>query len=154
MKYKKVKNPDLIVPPSRDECIEYETDIYEKSEFDLVKNEFIGNSEKRISIEDAIRYFRKGFLSEVEIFRFLESEDCEKKSGKNFTDLTTEEITASFQEAVAKAIGETHAMGLPTTHGDGEDIFRIYPDGRKEIIGKCGELDYCKKSKSDTTGHL
>ena len=38
-------------------------------------------------------------------------------------------------------------MGLPTTLGDGEDIFRIYPDGHKEIIGKCGELAYWKKDK-------
>ena len=62
-------------------------------------------------------------------------------------DLTREEKTALFKEATTKAIAETHAMGLPTTLGDGEDIFRIYPDGHKEIIGKCGELAYWKKDK-------
>lgn len=63
---------------------------------------------------------------------------------KGFFDLTTEELTASFEEAVTEAIAETHALGLPTTHGDGENIFKIYPDGRKVITGKCGELDFWK----------
>lgn len=105
------------------------TDWYEKNKHKLVEKEKA----------EAIESFRSGALTAVEIFRFLESEKCEVKSGKNFIDLTTEEITASFTEAVTEAIAETHALGLPTTHGDGENIFRIYPDGHKEIIEKCGD---------------
>lgn len=111
------------------EATEKAMDWYEKNKHKLVEKDKA----------EVIESFREGLISGVDLFRFLESEKCEVKSGKSFIDLTTEEITASFTEAVTEAIAETHALGLPTTHGDGENIFRIYPDGHKEIIEKCGD---------------
>ncbi|MEU8134766.1 hypothetical protein [Streptodolium elevatio] len=43
-------------------------------------------------------------------------------------------------EAVRKAVEEHHALGLPTTHGDGKGrYYRLYPDGRQEYLDEQGD---------------
>ena len=45
--------------------------------------------------------------------------------------LTKEERETILAEAVEKEIADTHALGLPTTHGDCDGVYDLYPDGRK-----------------------
>jgi hypothetical protein len=53
---------------------------------------------------------------------------------KNFLKLSKEELEKMAGQATRKAIKETHALGLPTTHGDDKGVYRLYPDGHKEYI--------------------
>lgn len=41
-----------------------------------------------------------------------------------------------FAGAVKKAIASTHALGLPTAHGDIHGLYYLYPDGHKEYVSK------------------
>jgi hypothetical protein len=62
-------------------------------------------------------------------------EDYTKKKGnKRFLDMDTAERETFFGEATRKAISKIHASGLPTTHGDAQGIYQLYPDGHKEYI--------------------
>ena len=45
--------------------------------------------------------------------------------------LAKEERETILAEVIEKEIAETHALGLPTTHGDCDGIYDLYPDGRK-----------------------
>jgi hypothetical protein len=53
---------------------------------------------------------------------------------KKIWELSDEEMDVIVKEAARKAIAETHAAGRPSTHGDDNGIYRLYPDGRKEYI--------------------
>ena len=46
-------------------------------------------------------------------------------------ELTKEEREAILAKVVEKEIAETHALGLPTTHGDCDGVYDLYPDGQK-----------------------
>ncbi len=59
---------------------------------------------------------------------------------KDFLKMTKDEQEIFLGRATKKAISETHAMGLPTTHSDGKYRFKLYPDGRKEILGETDPL--------------
>lgn len=39
-----------------------------------------------------------------------------------------------YGEATRKAIAETHALGLPTTHVDENGAYDEYPDGHREYL--------------------
>ncbi len=53
---------------------------------------------------------------------------------KKFLEMPKKEREAMLSEATHKAIAETHALGIPTTHGDGKGVYRLYPYGQKEYI--------------------
>lgn len=57
-----------------------------------------------------------------------------KKGNKRFIDMDKAERETFFGEATRKAISKIHASGLPTTHGDEQGIYQLYPDGHKEYI--------------------
>lgn len=57
-----------------------------------------------------------------------------KKGNKRFIDLDKAERETFFGEATRKAISKIHASGLPTTHGDEQGIYQLFPDGHKEYI--------------------
>lgn len=65
-----------------------------------------------------------------------QARNTRERPRKSFFDLTREDreeiLTATGREAIARI----HAMGLPTTHGDDEGIYRLFPDGHKEYIDK------------------
>lgn len=67
----------------------------------------------------------------------------------NYTlnDLTKEELEKILADGIAKEIAETHALGLPTTHGDSHGVYQIYPDGRKVYI-KIYSKDKEKKERT------
>jgi hypothetical protein len=58
---------------------------------------------------------------------------------KQFLEMPKKEREAMLSEATHKAIAETHALGLPTTHGDNKGVYRLYPDGHKEYIERYEE---------------
>jgi hypothetical protein len=62
---------------------------------------------------------------------------------KNFLKLSKEDLEKMAGQATRKAIKETHALGLPTTHSDDKGVYRLYPDGHKEYIE-----DYAEKKKN------
>ena len=41
-----------------------------------------------------------------------------------------------FAGGVEKAIASTHALGLPTAHGDIHGLYYLYPDGHREYVSK------------------
>lgn len=51
-----------------------------------------------------------------------------------WTKLTKEAREKILAEGTAKRIAKIHARGLPTTHGDINGVYQIYPDGRKVYI--------------------
>lgn len=51
-----------------------------------------------------------------------------------WNELTKEEKEEILAKVVAKEIAETHAQGLPTTHGSRSCLYRRYPDGSKVYI--------------------
>lgn len=53
---------------------------------------------------------------------------------KDITQLTGKELESLLTNVGKRAIQETHAAGQPTTHGDGDRIYRLHPDGRKEYL--------------------
>lgn len=57
-----------------------------------------------------------------------------KKGDKRFLDMDKAEREAFFGEATRKAIAKIHAAGQPTTHGDEQGIYQLYPDGHREYI--------------------
>ena len=57
-----------------------------------------------------------------------------KKPNRRFIDMDRAERETFFGEATKKAISKIHASGLPTTHGDEQGIYQLYPDGHKEYI--------------------
>jgi hypothetical protein len=57
-----------------------------------------------------------------------------KKGNRHFIDMDKAERETFFGEATRKAISKIHASGLPTTHGDEQGIYQLYPDGHKEYI--------------------
>jgi hypothetical protein len=61
------------------------------------------------------------------------------KDFKKFLEMPKKEREAMLSEATHKAIAETHALGLPTTHGDNKGVYRLYPDGHKEYIERYEE---------------
>ena len=62
-------------------------------------------------------------------------ESYTRKTGdKRFIDMDKAERETFFGEATRKAIAKIHATGLPTTHGDAQGIYQLYPDGHKEYI--------------------
>jgi len=48
--------------------------------------------------------------------------------------LSKEDQEAAFGKATRAAIAKAHALGLPTTHGDDNGVYQLYPDGHKEYI--------------------
>lgn len=50
----------------------------------------------------------------------------------------TKLLDQAFRDAVKKAISETHDAGRPTTHGDQEGVYHLYPNGTKEYISLYG----------------
>jgi hypothetical protein len=56
------------------------------------------------------------------------------ESKKITFDMSKEEQEAILKETVEKEILATHALGIPTTHGDARGVYDLYPDGRKEYI--------------------
>lgn len=69
-------------------------------------------------------------------------EDMEDKvSGKKKVDIwewmqNADLAERIFAKAAKKAIAESHAMGLPTAHGDNIGLYYLYPDGHKEYISE------------------
>jgi hypothetical protein len=57
-----------------------------------------------------------------------------KKVDRGFLDMDKAEREAFFGEATRKAIAKIHAAGHPTTHGDEQGIYQLYPDGHREYI--------------------
>jgi hypothetical protein len=57
-----------------------------------------------------------------------------EKGNKRFIDMDKAEREGFFGEATRKAITKIHAAGYPTTHGDAQGIYQLYPDGHKEYI--------------------
>ena len=57
-----------------------------------------------------------------------------KRGNKRFIDMDKAERETFFGEATRKAIAKIHAAGLPTTHGDAQGIYQLFPDGHKEYI--------------------
>ena len=56
-----------------------------------------------------------------------------------------------FAKAVKKAIAETHALGLPTAHGDNNGLYYLYPDGHKEYISEAEAAEILKgRTRYDT----
>lgn len=58
-------------------------------------------------------------------------------------DTSKEEQEAILKKVVAKEIAETHALGMPTTHGDDKGVYYLHPDGRKEYIKLYGFQKDC-----------
>lgn len=44
------------------------------------------------------------------------------------------EMTQEFQEAVNKAVKQTHQAGIPTSHIEDGKLVRVHPDGRREVV--------------------
>lgn len=55
-------------------------------------------------------------------------------SMRSFFDLSSEDRQAIVSKAAADAIQESHAAGITTTHRWAGRTYRLYPDGRKEIL--------------------
>jgi hypothetical protein len=60
--------------------------------------------------------------------------ECAREAIDEFLGLPKEEQEAAFGKATQASIAKTHALGLPTTHGDDKGIYQIFPDGHKEYI--------------------
>ena len=88
---------------------------------------------------DLYKVFRSVCLDEDTNMRaktlkaFIESY-AREKGNKRFIDMDKTERETFFGEATRKAIAKIHATGLPTTHGDVQGIYQLYPDGHKEYI--------------------
>lgn len=67
-------------------------------------------------------------------YKFKPSGGGEGKETLDFFDMTTEEMEELLAKATREAIKNLHDKGIPSTHGDGKEVYRIYPDGRKEVI--------------------
>jgi len=64
-----------------------------------------------------------------------------RKGNKSFVSMDKSERESFFAEAAKKAIAKIHAAGLPTTHGDAQGIYQLYPDGHKEYIETYSEQE-------------
>ncbi len=63
------------------------------------------------------------------------------KGNKSFVSMDKSGRESFFAEAAKKAIAKIHAAGLPTTHGDAQGIYQLYPDGHKEYIETYSEQE-------------
>lgn len=63
-------------------------------------------------------------------------EPVKQKRGKDFFSMTDNEIEQIMKKHFKKVLAQSHQMGLSTTHSDGKNIYKIHPDGTKEIVGK------------------
>lgn len=86
---------------------------------------FVEHAEK----EDHERRYRMG---NIDIRDWMQDEDLAEKI---------------FAGAVKKAIASTHALGLPTAHGDVHGLYYLYPDGHKEYVSK-EEIEEALKGKT------
>ncbi len=64
-----------------------------------------------------------------------------KKGNKSFIAMDKSERESLFGQATEKAIAKIHAAGLPTTHGDAQGIYQLYPDGHKEYVETYSEQE-------------
>ena len=53
---------------------------------------------------------------------------------KKIWEMTVEEKAMLARDATQSAIAHSHALGLPTTHGDQKGVYLLYPDGHKEYV--------------------
>lgn len=58
------------------------------------------------------------------------------KTNKDLFSMKDEEIDTILKSHFKKILDDTHKTGISTTHSDGEYIYKIHPDGDKEIIRK------------------
>jgi hypothetical protein len=61
------------------------------------------------------------------------------KDFRKFLEIPKEEREAMPAEATHRAMTDTSALGLPTTHGDDKVVYRLYPDGNKEYTERYEE---------------
>jgi hypothetical protein len=64
----------------------------------------------------------------------VQSRPVEEMEQHNFLGLWDGEVELVSQEAVAKALAQKQAMGLPITVWNDGNPYRKYPDGRIEYI--------------------
>lgn len=93
------------------------------------------DKENKLNEEERIR---KEELKILAKYKFKPSGGGEGKETLDFFDMSTEEMEKLLSEATRKAIKNLHDKGIPSIHGDGNEVYKIYPDGRKEVI-KGGE---------------
>jgi hypothetical protein len=85
----------------------------------------------KISKEDEAQAQR--FINgEIELPDFLKVTKERKLTIDEYHALSKEKREEIFRRGTKAAIAQTHALGLPTTHGDGKGIYKLYPDGHKE----------------------
>ena len=64
-----------------------------------------------------------------------------KQETKSFIAMDKAGRESLFGQVTKKAIAKIHAAGLPTTHGDEQGIYQLYPDGHKEYIETYSEQE-------------
>jgi hypothetical protein len=57
---------------------------------------------------------------------------------KRAADLNAAELDALAREAWSQAAEASLAQGLPVTYGEGGEIIRLLPDGRREVVAAAG----------------
>ncbi|MEI6155063.1 MAG: hypothetical protein WCQ90_13360 [Deltaproteobacteria bacterium] len=99
---------------------------------------------------DVYKAFRSNCVNEdtnmrAKLLKLMQSYNEEKNNKeshrqiKRFLEMPKEELEKLAGQATGKAVKETHALGLPTTHGDDKGVYRLYPDGHREYIETCPE---------------
>lgn len=66
------------------------------------------------------------------IANYTQVRSAKKMTREEYHALSKEKREEIFGRGTKAAIAETHAFGLPTTHGDGKGIYKLYPDGHRE----------------------
>ena len=63
-------------------------------------------------------------------------EKVKNKPNRDLFSMSDSEVDIILKKYFKKVLADTHKKGIATTHSDGEFIYKIHPNGDKEIIGK------------------
>ena len=63
-------------------------------------------------------------------------EKVNNKPNRDLFSMSDSEVDKILKKHFKKVLADTHKKGIATTHSDGEFIYKIHPNGDKEIIGK------------------
>ncbi|HLX63836.1 MAG TPA: hypothetical protein VKX17_21370 [Planctomycetota bacterium] len=56
------------------------------------------------------------------------------KRAKVEREISTKRLAQAAREATTQAVRETFELGLPITVLEGENIVKVFPDGRKTVV--------------------
>lgn len=59
-----------------------------------------------------------------------------------------DKIVQGHRNAVAKAVRESHARGIPVFEADDHHVYAVYPDGRRVAIERIGDTSTSRDPKA------